>query len=103
MNGAIATVHLHTQLQQRIERERLVSQITRKIHQTVDLEEILQTIVTQVRQFLQTDRIFIYRFQPDLSGIVVVEVDNLLQSQWEMTGFLSCNNNKLILIQTQDF
>ena len=70
---AIETVHLHTQLQQRIELEQLVSQITQKLYQTLALEEILQTIVTQVRQFLQTDRVFVYRFQPDSSGIVVVE------------------------------
>ncbi|MBF2045935.1 MAG: response regulator [Leptolyngbya sp. IPPAS B-1204] len=73
VNGAIETVHLRTQLHQRIERERVVSQITQKIHQTLDLEEILQTTVTEVRQFLQADRVFVYRFQPDFSGIVVLE------------------------------
>jgi signal transduction histidine kinase/DNA-binding response OmpR family regulator len=73
VNGAIATVDLHTQLQQRIERERLVSDIASKIHQVVDMEEILQTIVTQVRQLLKADRVFVYRFQPDFSGFVAVE------------------------------
>jgi PAS domain S-box-containing protein len=73
IQGAIATVQLHSQLQQRIERERVVAQITRKIHQTLDLGEILQTTVTEVRQFLGSDRVFIYRFCPDFSGIVVVE------------------------------
>jgi signal transduction histidine kinase/DNA-binding response OmpR family regulator len=73
VSGAIATVLLHTQLQQRIERERLVSEISRKIHQAVDLEEILQTIAIQVRQLLRVDRVFVYRFQPDFSGIVEVE------------------------------
>jgi PAS domain S-box-containing protein len=73
VNGVIETVQLRAQLQQRTEWEQLVAQITQKIHQTLDLEEILQTTVTEVRQFLQTDRVFIYRFQPDFSGIVVVE------------------------------
>jgi PAS domain S-box-containing protein len=73
VNGAIATVHLHNQLQQRIERERLVSQITWKIHQSLDLEEILQTTVTEVRQFLQTDRVLVFRLQPDGWGIVTTE------------------------------
>jgi light-regulated signal transduction histidine kinase (bacteriophytochrome) len=33
----------------------------------------LQTTVTEVRQFLQTDRVLIYRFNRDLSGTMVVE------------------------------
>ncbi len=54
MKRAIATVQLHNQLQQRIQRDSLVSQITYKIHQTLDLAAILQTTVTEVRQFLQS-------------------------------------------------
>ncbi|MBD2356195.1 PAS domain-containing protein [Tolypothrix sp. FACHB-123] len=73
VNGAIATVQLRTQLQQRIERERLVWQITQKLHQSLNLSEILQTTVTQVRQFLQTDRVLIFRLQSDGWGKVVTE------------------------------
>ncbi|WP_341737179.1 PAS domain-containing protein [Microcoleus sp. CAWBG640] len=73
VNGAIATVQLHTQLQQSHERERLISQITRKINQTLDLEEILQTTVTEVQQFLHTDRVLFFRLQPDGNGTVVAE------------------------------
>ncbi|MBW4457739.1 MAG: response regulator [Nostoc indistinguendum CM1-VF10] len=70
---AIETVQLRTQLQQRIEKERLILQITQKIHQTLDLKEILQTAVTEVRQFLQTDRVLIFRLQPDGLGTVATE------------------------------
>jgi PAS domain S-box-containing protein len=70
ISRAIETVQLKTQLQQHVERERLVSQMTRKIHQSLDLEEILQTTVTQVRQFLQSDRVLIFRLQSDGLGIV---------------------------------
>jgi PAS domain S-box-containing protein len=70
---AIEAVQLRTQLHQRIERERLVAQITRKIHQTLDLEEILQTTVTEVRQFLQTDRVLVFRLQPDGRGTITTE------------------------------
>ncbi|MCC5661613.1 response regulator [Nostoc sp. XA010] len=70
---AIETVQLRTQLQQRIEKERLILQITQKIHQTLDLKEILQTAVTEVRQFLQTDRVLIFRLQPDGWGTVATE------------------------------
>ncbi|MEB3356834.1 MAG: PAS domain S-box protein [Synechococcales bacterium] len=73
VNGAIAAAELRTQLQQRVERERLVSQITRKIHQTLDLEEILQTTVDEVRRFLQTDRVLIFRLHPDGQGTVISE------------------------------
>lgn len=60
-------------LQQHFLRERLVTQIAMRIRQSLNLEEILNTTVVEVRQFLQTDRVLIYRFQPDWSGVVVVE------------------------------
>jgi PAS domain S-box-containing protein len=73
VNGAIETVQLRTQLQQRIEGERLLSHITRKIHQTLDLSEILQTTVNEVRQFLQTDRVLAFELKPNGDGTVVAE------------------------------
>ncbi|TAG90459.1 MAG: response regulator [Oscillatoriales cyanobacterium] len=73
INGAIERVHLHAQLQQRIERERLVAQISQKLHQTLDLAEILQTTVTEVRRFLLTDRVLIFRLQSDGWGTVITE------------------------------
>lgn len=73
IQGAIETVRLQTQLQQRIERERVVSQITRQIHRSLNLKEILQTTVHEVRQFLQTDRVVIFRLQSDGQGTVVTE------------------------------
>jgi diguanylate cyclase (GGDEF)-like protein len=60
-------------LRQQTERERLVMQIAQRIRQSLALEEILNTTVEEVRQFLQTDRVIIYRFKPDWSGVVAVE------------------------------
>ncbi len=60
-------------LRQQAERERLVAQIAQRIRQSLNLEEILSTTVSEVRQFLQTERVFIYRFFTDWSGIVAVE------------------------------
>lgn len=54
-------------------RERLFGAIALRIHQSLDLDEILDTTVTEVRQFLQTDRVLIYRFNRDCSGQIVVE------------------------------
>ncbi|MGF1512416.1 MAG: GAF domain-containing protein [Elainellaceae cyanobacterium] len=73
VNSAISTVQLRAQLQQRIERERLVSEITRKVHQTLDLDHVLQTSVEEVRRFLQTDRVVLFRLYPDGQGTVVTE------------------------------
>ncbi|HAA27589.1 MAG TPA: hypothetical protein DCE56_07810 [Cyanobacteria bacterium UBA8553] len=55
------------------ERERLVGAISLRIHQSLELQEILNTTVTEVRQFLASDRVLIYRFNPDWSGVVAVE------------------------------
>jgi hypothetical protein len=60
-------------LRQQVERERLVMEIAQRIRRSLNLEEILSTTVSEVRQFLQSDRVFIYRFDPDWSGSVVVE------------------------------
>lgn len=63
-------------LRQQIERERLVLEIAQRIRQSLNLEEILSTTVAEVQQFLQVERVFIYRFQPDWSGDVIVESVN---------------------------
>lgn len=60
-------------LQRRIEQEALIGAITNDIRQSLDLKEILNTTVSKVRQFLQTDRVVIFRFRPSWSGTVLVE------------------------------
>ncbi|BAZ28626.1 diguanylate cyclase with PAS/PAC and GAF sensors [Cylindrospermum sp. NIES-4074] len=60
-------------LQQQTERERMILAIAQHIRQSLDLEQILNTTVAEVRHFLQTDRVVIYRFNPDWSGVVVTE------------------------------
>ncbi len=54
-------------------KENLVAAIALRIRQSLDLESILKQTVAEVRQFLQTDRVLIYRFEPDLSGVIAVE------------------------------
>jgi len=63
-------------LQKQTEREHLMGAIAQRIRQSLNLEEILQTTVAEVRQFLETDRVVIYRFQENCSGVVVVESVN---------------------------
>ncbi len=67
-------------LRQQIERERLVAEIAQRIHQSLNLREILSTTTSEVRQFLQTDRVFIYRFDPGWGGVVTIES---VGSEWK--------------------
>ncbi len=60
-------------VQHQAERERLVAAIAQRIRRSLDLDEILNTTVHEVRQFLQTDRVIIFQFKPDWSGVVTVE------------------------------
>ncbi|URR34796.1 diguanylate cyclase [Thermosynechococcus sp. HN-54] len=62
-----------------LEREMIVSTIIQDIRQSIRLEEILQRAVTSIQQLLLSDRVLIYRFLPDGSGIVEVEATTLPQ------------------------
>ncbi|HEY9671149.1 MAG TPA: GAF domain-containing protein [Waterburya sp.] len=60
-------------LSQLIQRERLIAGITQRIRQSLDLEEILNTTVAEVRQLLQADRVLVYRLAADGTGCAVTE------------------------------
>jgi PAS domain S-box-containing protein len=60
-------------LQQQFLRQRLVSAMLERIRESLNLKEVLQTAVEEVRQFLSADRAIIYRFYSDWSGVVAVE------------------------------
>jgi PAS domain S-box-containing protein len=51
----------------------LFSSITLRIRQSLDIPEILNTTVTEVRKFLYADRVLIYQFDPNWDGQIVVE------------------------------
>ncbi|WP_071189355.1 GAF domain-containing protein [Trichormus sp. NMC-1] len=55
------------------ERERLLASTTLRIRQCQDLETILQQTVKEIRHLLESDRILIYRFEPDNGGIILAE------------------------------
>jgi signal transduction histidine kinase/DNA-binding response OmpR family regulator/HPt (histidine-containing phosphotransfer) domain-containing protein len=61
------------ELQHQNHRANILNAITLRIRQSLNLDEILNTTVNEVQQFLQTDRVLIYRFEPDWDGTVVVE------------------------------
>ncbi len=56
-----------------VERERLLTAITLRIRQSLDLDSIINQTVQEVRLFLQTNRVLVYRFEPDWSGLMVAE------------------------------
>jgi light-regulated signal transduction histidine kinase (bacteriophytochrome) len=51
----------------------LLHRMTNQIRQSLELSEILNATVAEVRAFLQTDRVKVYRFLEDGSGEVVAE------------------------------
>ncbi|MEP0820511.1 hybrid sensor histidine kinase/response regulator [Trichocoleus desertorum] len=61
------------ELQSQMKRERVIGSIAQRIHQSLDLAEILNVAVAEIRQFLQTDRVMIYRFNSEGCGTVSVE------------------------------
>lgn len=50
-------------LRQQVAHERLLNQLTTQIRQSLDLPVIIATVVEQVREFLQLDRLVIYQFE----------------------------------------
>ena len=58
---------------QQAERERVLFAITQRIRQSLNLDEVLSTAVAEVRQLVQADRVVIYQFDPDWSGLVIAE------------------------------
>jgi len=60
-------------LRQQTERERLVNQIAQHIRQSLNLEEVLVTTVADVKEFLQADRVLIYRVWEDGTGSAITE------------------------------
>ena len=60
-------------LQRQAERERLLRAIANHIRATLNLQETLNAIVLEVRQFLHCDRVFLYQFLPDWSGVIVAD------------------------------
>ncbi|MDJ0743181.1 MAG: CBS domain-containing protein [Xenococcaceae cyanobacterium MO_167.B27] len=71
-----------SELQDRGQREQLVAEISLRIRQSLELESILNTTVAEVRQLMEADRVLIYRFEPDWTGIATNE--SVSDSQWSI-------------------
>ena len=60
-------------LYQCVQHEKLLAEINDRIRQSLELDQILVTAVTEVQEILQADRVLIYRFNPDWSGTIITE------------------------------
>lgn len=77
MIGAMMDITERKRVQQELQRQNLRSKlfadVTLKIRQSLQIDEILQTSVTEVQKLLHADRVLIFRLHPDGSGTVVKE------------------------------
>ncbi|OKH36843.1 hypothetical protein NIES2119_15595 [[Phormidium ambiguum] IAM M-71] len=77
MTGTVTAIDDRKQaqalLEQQFEQQRLVMEINQRIPTTLNLSEILQITVDEIRRILKTDRVIILQFSPQWRGTVVVE------------------------------
>ena len=62
-----------SELVYRAEREHTLRLMTQRIRETLDLEAILSTAVTEIQRTFQADRTLIFRLNSDHSGVVIQE------------------------------
>jgi PAS domain S-box-containing protein len=61
------------EVQRQSQRSQLCSDVILRIRQSLNLQEILNTTVEEVRQFLKADRVVLYQFDSDWNGTIAVE------------------------------
>ncbi|MFH7245788.1 MAG: ATP-binding protein [Spirulina sp.] len=61
------------QLEDQVKADRLLTSLTQRIHESLDVQHILSTTVGEVRQLLQADRAVVYQFDGQAKGEIVVE------------------------------
>ncbi|NEO84061.1 MAG: response regulator [Spirulina sp. SIO3F2] len=73
VRNVIAQAQLRQQVIKTQERQRLLTQIAFQIRQSLELQQTLNTAVTEVRNLLQCDRVLAYQFATDMSGTIIAE------------------------------
>jgi GAF domain-containing protein len=64
---------LEATVRQQAERDRFLLAMAQRIRPSLDFQATLPTMVAEVRQFLQSDRVLLYQFHANWRGTVVVE------------------------------
>jgi len=76
-------------LQQLAERELLLTTISHRMRQSLDLKSVLQTVVSEVRAFLQADRVLVYRLNDNANGGNGTVVAESVAEGWlSLLGFI---------------
>lgn len=73
INSILERTHLKQQIQIQEQKQSLLSNISVRIRQFLDLEEILQTAVEEVRKLFKVDRVIVYQFDAQMHGTIVAE------------------------------
>ena len=73
VKNVIQQHNLRSRLAKSFQQQQLIAQTALRIRQSVELTEIIDTAVREVRLLLNCDRVVIYKFEPDMSGDIVAE------------------------------
>lgn len=71
-----AQTQTEQEIYQRIQQEKILTEISAKVRTTFDLSIILETAVQRLREVLDTDRVLVYQLHEDGSGIGIAESVN---------------------------
>ncbi|MEB3189884.1 MAG: PAS domain S-box protein [Snowella sp.] len=61
------------QLRRSQNQQTIIASIALHIRQSLNFEEVANRTVQEIRRFLEADRMLIYRFNPDMSGVIIAE------------------------------
>ncbi|MDB9373156.1 GAF domain-containing protein [Nodularia sphaerocarpa] len=91
------------------EREKATSHIIQQMRQSLNLESIFQATTAELRQAVESDRVLIYRFEPDWSGELVAETVSqpwypMLSAQGKNSKLteVSVDQNSCVITQLND-
>ncbi|MEH1816081.1 MAG: GAF domain-containing protein [Nostoc sp.] len=70
---ALDYANLLQQVDTKADNAQVFIEITRSIRQSLNEEDVLKTTVEEVRKALSTDRVLVYSFYPNWSGIIIAE------------------------------
>ncbi|CAN1210012.1 histidine kinase [Tumidithrix helvetica PCC 7403] len=73
LGSLLDRIALSRKLVQAQHQESLIAQIALNVRQSLNLDDVYQAIVQEVRAFLNADRTVVYKFNADMSGQVVAE------------------------------
>ncbi|MDJ0736102.1 MAG: GAF domain-containing sensor histidine kinase [Nostocaceae cyanobacterium] len=80
-------------LKMQIAQEQLLNRVTTQIRQSTDLQVILSTVITQVREFLALDRLIIYKFEDSQANSEILNTENSNNGKSSQQNLLSSQSS----------